>query len=203
MSDAFFIPGPVGEIEAEITASATHQGRWAVFCHPHPIMGGNMHDQVVAMVAVALGTLGVNTLRFNFRGAGASAGSHDGGVGEVDDLLAVHGWLEREHAPSALSLGGYSFGSNIAWQAQARLEHVEHVLLIAPVVTRMDYSAPVPATMPRTSVIAGSSDDFIDLDALEGWANGQMNVTIIPGADHFFSTCSAELQQAVAELEGD
>jgi alpha/beta superfamily hydrolase len=201
MSNAFFIPGPVGDIETELTPAATHEGRWAILCHPHPMMGGNMHDQVVGMAAAALATTGVSTLRFNFRGAGASAGSHDDGVGEVDDLLAVYAWLKQGHAPSTLILGGYSFGSNIAWQAQARLDDVEHVLLIAPVVTHMDYTAPPAAR--RTSVIAGDSDDFVELGALDAWANGRFDVTIIPGENHFFSTGGAQLQQLVAEMEDD
>lgn len=199
MSNAFSIAGPVGALEAEITPANDEAGRWAILCHPHPMMGGTMQDHVVGVAAAALATMGISTLRFNFRGAGASDGRFDGAVGEVDDLLAAHAWLMHEHSPSTLTLGGYSFGSNIAWQAQGKLDAVGHVLLIAPVVTHMDYGA--PAVAQRTTVIAGSADDFVDLAALEAWADGRFDVSIVQGADHFFSTGADALQQIVVEME--
>ena len=39
-----------------------------VVCHPHPLFGGNMHNNVVSAVTYHLSTVGIATLKFNFRG---------------------------------------------------------------------------------------------------------------------------------------
>jgi len=69
-----------------------------VILHPHPLYGGTMHNKVVSTLARAFLELGLHTLRFNFRGTGASEGSFDHGEGESADLMAVLAWL-RVHRP--------------------------------------------------------------------------------------------------------
>src|SRR5437867_9250697 len=61
----------------------------AVVLHPHPLYGGDMENHVVVALCSVLNALGATTLRFNFRGAGASQGTHDNGRGEVEDVLAA------------------------------------------------------------------------------------------------------------------
>ena len=80
----------------------------ALLAHPHPQMGGTMRDAVLDTVADALLERGICCLRFNFRGAGASAGTFDGGDGECDDLAAVLRWLADETS-APVWLAGYSF----------------------------------------------------------------------------------------------
>ncbi len=158
------IPSPTGQLEAhfEQAASAT---RAMVICHPHPQYGGSMHDAVVDTVDAAARRHAFATLRFNFRGVGASSGRFDNGVGEVDDLLTALAWLRDRTQPFPVWLAGYSFGSNIVWRALERAGLVEGVLLIAPPVALMDFAAR-PASNAKLTVIAGDADDYVDADAL-------------------------------------
>ena len=80
------IPGPEGPLEALLDAPAGEARAAAVFAHPHPLHGGTMHTKAVYQAAKALARIGVATLRFNFRGVGRSAGTFDGGPGEMEDF---------------------------------------------------------------------------------------------------------------------
>jgi len=75
---------------------------------------------VVSMLERALRELGLATLRFNFRGVGASEGTHDDGEGETRDVVALAGWLERVKPGHALMLAGFSFGAYVALRAAGR-----------------------------------------------------------------------------------
>ena len=93
---SFFIDGPAGRLEALLnigSPAATHTG---LVCHPHPMFGGTMHNKVVFHAMKALHSIGFPVLRFNFRGTGLSAGQHDDGRGEVDDVQAALAWLKSE-----------------------------------------------------------------------------------------------------------
>ena len=81
-----------------------------IMCHPHPLFGGTMDNKVVATVIRSAQRLGINTLRFNFRGVGNSNGEHDHGQGEQGDVLAaidfavLQGWHK-------IIVAGFSFGA--------------------------------------------------------------------------------------------
>ena len=84
----FFLEGPAGRLEAILwtPSSSARPPLAAVVCHPHPLFGGTMHNKVVYQAAKSLDGRGIPVLRFNFRGAGLSAGVHDRGQGEKDDV---------------------------------------------------------------------------------------------------------------------
>lgn len=201
MSDTLFIPGPVGRLEADIVQAAEFTGgsdassQLAVLCHPHPGYGGSRHDAVLDCLARALVHRGVDVLRFNFRGVGASGGSIQGDGAEVDDLLAVTAWVEQEYPTARLWLGGYSFGAAVAWQTLDSLSPCR-VLLIAPPVGRMHF----PPRMPDMPVHAfvGADDEFVDASALQRLHG--LTVVSLAGADHFFSGQHDILRQAIADI---
>jgi uncharacterized protein len=192
------IASPTGRLEALLSDSPGDR-RAIVLCHPHPQYGGSMHDGVLDTVEGAARRHGFTTVRFNFRGVGASSGRYDNGVGEVDDLLAVVDWTRARNGAKPLWIGGYSFGSNVAWRALDRCGEVEGVVLVAPPVAMMDFSAR-PRRMPNLTIVAGERDDFVDASDLDRWARDaapSARVVKLPGADHFFSGGHAALERAV------
>src|SRR6476469_10455968 len=83
----------------------------AFVAHPHPLFGGTMDNKVVQTLARAFVQAGWTSVRFNFRGVGGSAGEHDAGNGEADDMRA----LVHAIAPEGpIAIGGFSFGAFVA-----------------------------------------------------------------------------------------
>ena len=180
------VAGPVGPIDCAIdTPSHPLPPRGlAVVAHPHPLFGGTMDNKVVQTIARALLQLGWRVLRFNFRGVGGSAGTHDEGRGECEDLLAVI--AAQRQAGEALVLGGFSFGAYVTTLAAAALpegEKASRIVLVGPSTQRAT-PAPVPSD---TLVIHGETDDVVPLSAVFDWARPQhLPVTVVPGVGHFF-----------------
>jgi alpha/beta superfamily hydrolase len=176
------LAGPAGALEAVLEAPAGEPRGLAVLCHPHPLHGGTMDNKVVQTLARALRQCGWRTLRFNYRGVGASHGQWDGGRGEVDDALAaVAAW----RAPGQpLVLGGFSFGGYVAAQAAQRLaEPAQRLVLIAPATGNFEV-APVPQD---SLVVHGEHDEVVPLAATLAWARPQaLPVLVVPGGGHFF-----------------
>ena len=189
----FSIAGPAGALECAIDTPAAAPRGLAVLCHPHPQFGGTLDNKVVQTLARALVQLGYTSLRFNFRGIGASQGAWDEGRGEIDDALAV---IAAQRAPGqVLVLGGFSFGGYVASQAATRLtEPAERLVLVGPAVHNFSVAA-VPAD---TLVIHGEQDDVVPLQAVFDWARPQaLPVTVLPGAGHFFHGQLPVLKQIV------
>jgi uncharacterized protein len=178
------VAGPRGSIECAVDAPNDAPRGVAVLCHPHPQHGGTMDNKVVQTLSRAFRHLGYTSVRFNFRGVGASAGEWAQGVGEIDDALAVVAAFRAPDQP--LVLAGFSFGAYVAANAAARLaasSGVERLVLVGPAASRFEMG-PVPA---GTLVIHGEADDVVPLNAVFDWARPQaLPVTVIPGAGHFF-----------------
>ena len=191
------IDGPVGAIECaiDLPADRTEPRGVAVVAHPHPLFGGTLDNKVVQTLARALVLLGYETVRFNFRGVGATAGTHDEGRGESDDMLAVIEAFRRPGLP--LVLGGFSFGGYVTTLAGARLAGeaaAERIVLIGPSTQRAT-PAPVPAD---TLVIHGETDDVVPLASTLDWARPQqLPVIVMPGVGHFFHGQLPQLRQLI------
>ena len=190
------IPGPTGVLEAMLDATGEARDNFAVLCHPHPQYGGNMFDTVLDVLATACQRCDMATLRFNFRGVGASDGGYDNGSGEVQDLLATIAWLKAEYDIRALWLGGYSFGANVVWKALPLTEAPQRVLLVAPPVGFMEFDGQGPRC--PVDVFTGDADEFIDNDALTRWQDVESHV--IQGANHFFMGAMDQLGTAIDEV---
>ncbi|RRA50248.1 alpha/beta hydrolase [Acidipila sp. EB88] len=85
-------------------------------CHPHPLLGGTLHNKVVYHAMKVFTDLGLPVLRFNFRGAGRSEGVHDHGQGEQDDARAAINWLAARYQRPVLA-AGFSFGAHMVLRA--------------------------------------------------------------------------------------
>jgi alpha/beta superfamily hydrolase len=190
------ITGQAGDIEIAVDgpdtsslSSGTPRGV-VVIAHPHPLFGGTMDNKVVQTVARAFVQSGWTAVRFNFRGVGGSAGAHDEGRGELEDLLAVVEHASPQAAGGALALAGFSFGAFVTTHAHARLvtqRPVDKLVLVGTSVSRSP-AAPIDAAAhPRTLVIHGEQDDTVLLADVMDWARPQaLPVTVVPGGGHFF-----------------
>lgn len=199
------IDGPAGPLEAVLSVpDAASPGRVAIICHPNPAMGGTMTNKVVFSLHRACRDQSLMTLRFNFRGVGASAGAFDHGAGEQDDLLAVLAWAWRELAARELVLAGFSFGSFVAasvWpRALAGGWRGRSLILAAPPVTRFPLDG--HALPAGTRVIYGDADEVVDPLAIRDWLAAQpaaLEVCVLAGAGHFFHGRLTELKAWVEE----
>jgi alpha/beta superfamily hydrolase len=198
------LAGPAGAIECAIDLPTGAARGTVVVCHPHPQHGGTLDNKVVQTLARAFVQLGWRSVRFNFRGVGASEGAWDDGVGEIADALAV---IEAQRAVAApFMLAGFSFGAYVASHAAARLADdakPQRMVLVGPSTQRQPMAA-VPAD---TVVIHGETDDVVPLAATLDWARPQsLPVIVFPGVGHFFhgqlgllkSVVVRELQPRVA-----
>lgn len=185
------LQGAAGTIEALVDTPTPADGSalrgMAVIAHPHPLFGGTMTNKVVQTVARACVLSGWQAVRFNFRGVGASQGVHDGGRGELDDLLAV---VEQAAPQGPLVLAGFSFGAFVTSHAVGRLasqRDIARVVLVGTAASRFTV-APIPPDLhARTLVVHGEVDDTVPLAGVMDWARSQhLPVTVIPGVEHFF-----------------
>ena len=150
----------------------------ALVAHPHPLHGGTLDNKVAQTLARAFVELGYTAWRPNFRGVGASEGTHDEGRGEVDDLAAVLAHTRSEKPV----LAGFSFGAAVQTRLAQRVKP-ERMVLVGLAVNHLEVP-PVPAD---TILIHGEEDTTVPLAGVLAWARPQdLAVVVVPGADHFF-----------------
>lgn len=183
------LPGPVGAIElaCALPEPGTARAGTAVICHPHPLQGGTMHNKVVTIIERALRELGLATVRFNFRGVGASEGSYDEGNGESDDLAAIVGWVREVRPGDAVWLAGFSFGSYVALRNAQRLDAAA-LVTVAPPVGRWDFSQITLPVCPWL-VVQGEEDEVVDPAAVFDWIASLAEppqLVRMPETGHFF-----------------
>lgn len=198
-TQTLLLQGAAGAIEAlrDVPEQGTARGV-AVIAHPHPLFGGTMHNKVVQTLAKAFVQCGWQTVRFNFRGVGASAGMHDGGLGEADDMLAVIGQVAPQ---GPLALAGFSFGAFVTSQVAQTLVPVrglDKLVLVGTAASRFSV-APIALDLhDKTLVLHGEQDDTVPLSSVMDWARPQsLPVMVVPGAGHFFHGQLPLLKSAV------
>ncbi|MGO4004431.1 alpha/beta hydrolase [Pseudomonas fluorescens] len=166
------IDGPVGQLEALYLDSPEPRGL-ALICHPNPVQGGTMLNKVVSTLQRTARDAGFITLRFNYRGVGASAGSHDMGTGEVDDAQAAARWLRAKHPELPMTLMGFSFGGFVAASLGGRLEaegeSLTRLFMVAPAVMRLGSQDQLPQHCTLT-LIQPETDEVIDPQLVYDWS---------------------------------
>ena len=195
----FTLQGPVGEIELAVDEPHGLLRGVAVISHPHPRFGGTMDNKVVQTLARAFVQCGWRAVRFNFRGVGASAGVHDNGQGELQDLLAV---VQDQAPEGALALAGFSFGAFVTSHGIEQLRQqrqLDKLVLVGTATTRFAVAPLAPELHERTLVVHGEIDDTVPLADVMNWARPQkLPVTVIPGVEHFFHGQLTLLRSLVA-----
>ena len=201
-------PAPPGTIGADGRISAGHpEGLRAavVFAHPHTGYGGTMHTKMVYQSAKALSRIGCAVLRFNFRGAGASAGSFNEGPGEMDDFRAALDFMAAQYPGAPLWVAGTSFGAWVALTVGAEDPRVSTLVGIAPPLSRYDFGAVERSTKPKF-FIQGEFDEICPLKVMREFyarAAEPKELVVIDAADHLFDGKVGEAADALEDLLED
>jgi alpha/beta superfamily hydrolase len=186
------IDGPLGAIEIIVENPGAPRGI-ALICHPHPLYGGTASNKVVQTLAVTFARMGYVALRPNFRGVGESAGTHDEGRGESEDMLAVLADAQRRYGDLPVALAGFSFGAYVQTRvakALAEAHHPAQRLVLVGIAAGFVEGArhyETEAVASDSIVIHGSEDETVPLANVLAWAKPlDLPVVVVPGADHFF-----------------
>jgi alpha/beta superfamily hydrolase len=172
----------------------------AVVCHPHPLHGGTLHNKVVFRAARGFERADVATLRFNFRGAGTSQGTHDNGAGEQRDVEAAIDWVQSRHARKPLILGGFSFGSWVASKVGCVRNDIAAMFLIGAPVNNYDLGYLKHCRHPIL-FLHGSDDEHGDVEALSRLVEKchRAELVVVAGADHFFRNQVEVVEETIRE----
>lgn len=203
-SQKIMLPGAVGQIEALIDSHQTsplerqqekNHRYIAVCCHPHPLHLGTMTNKVIHTASRAIASLGIPSIRFNFRGVGKSEGQFAEGIGEQDDLQKVVQWCQKEYPLHRLILCGFSFGAYISALQAGHLQ-AQVLISIAPPVSRVEFNE---FDRPKGDwlVIHGENDELVDPVKVLNWHSQQSNppdLIMISAASHFFHGKLVELR---------
>lgn len=179
-------------------------GPAAVVCHPHPLYGGDMDNNVVVAVAEALAGAGIVALRFNFRGTGGSGGAFGGGAAEREDVDAALAFLAGQRGVDGDRLGlvGYSFGALVALGASPGAARA--LVAVSPPLAL----AELPVRLPDCPIllVTGGRDDIApaaSLRALAESARDRCEAVVLPGADHFWWGQEGRLAEEVLRFLKD
>jgi alpha/beta superfamily hydrolase len=197
----FFITGAAGQLECALDLPEGAPRGVALVAHPHPLYGGTMDNKVAQTLARAFVSIGYATARMNFRGVGQSAGLHDKGHGETDDMALLHEHMQKQYPGLPVALAGFSFGTYVQSHLQQRLTEqgkpAERLVLVGSAAGKWQM-ADVPA---NTILIHGEQDETIPLSAVLDWARPQdLPVIVISGADHFFHRKLQHIKNFVVEM---
>jgi hypothetical protein len=189
------------------TAMSAGPAPAVVVCHPHPLYGGSMHNNVTYSLAAALVSANISALLFNFRGVGGSDGAHGGGTGEQEDVKAALDYLQSLKGIDGkrLGLAGYSFGGGVVLPVACSDDRVRAFALISPYSEDRQYGLLKTCTKPML-IIGGSRDELVTPEEVEMCASaaaGPKHLEIISGADHFWGGYEERLAGLTAAFFSD
>lgn len=203
-NQSLVLAGPAGALEAEtLCPRAAPVAATAVILHPHPLFGGTLHNKVVHTLARGFAEHGIASVRFNFRGVGASAGVFANAEGETDDALAVVDWVRQQCPDHAVWLAGFSFGAYVALRAAAATRaHIAGLVTVAPAVHLYDFSSLSQPGCPWL-LIQGEADEVVPVESVRQWVGGLAHppeTRFLPGVGHFFHQRLGDIQQALRDF---
>ena len=198
-----FIPASVGQLEAILKEphGAAAKGV-ALVCHPHPLGGGTMHNKVVFRAAAGLVDAGLTTLRFNFRGVGASSGTHDGNA-ETQDVRDVLDYLSANYPGMDITLAGFSFGTRMGSEVGMDDPRVVRLISIGTPVDKYDDFDYLENVRKPILFVHGDRDEFGSVPSLRALTdrvaanNPDTEVAIFKNCGHFFDDHLAELRETI------
>lgn len=197
-----FIPASHGQLEAIIKEPTGEPRGVGLVCHPHPLGGGTMHNKVVFRAAAGLVDAGLITLRFNFRGVGASTGEHNEIEGGIQDVRDALDYLSSEYPGNDITLAGFSFGSRTGMAVGMHDDRVKRLISIGtPVGKYADYDFLIGNTKPILFV-HGDRDEFGSVEDLKELVDpvsktAETELVIFDDCGHFFDEHLDKLREAV------
>lgn len=204
------LAGAAGAIEAvvEDPGIAAQPTAFMVVCHPHPLHGGTLHNKVVTTLARCAHERGAPSIRFNYRGVGASAGEFDEGRGETQDALAAVAYGRQRWPAAELWLAGFSFGGHVALRASTTrgVGTVSRLVTVAPALGR-NYGSVREVSVPSCPwlIVQGDADDVIDGNMVIEWAamfEPPPQLVVLPGVGHYFHGQLSALHDNVVPFLG-
>jgi alpha/beta superfamily hydrolase len=197
----FFLDGIVGKLECALDLPEGEVRGIGLVAHPHPLYGGTMDNKVAQTLARAFVALGYAAVRMNFRGVGKSAGTHDHGHGETDDMALLLKHMQQQYPDLPFALSGFSFGTFVQSQLQQRLiaegNPAERLVLIGSAAGKWA----MPDIPANTILIHGELDETIPMQAVLDWLRPQdIPLIVIPGADHFFHRRLNHIKNFIVDL---
>jgi len=187
-------------LEGIFLAGGEQAASGAVVAPPHPLFGGSMDHPVCNELAYACSDAGLASLRFNWRGVGASAGAPSG---EPDDAEADYRAATAHLADTVegpLVAAGYSFGAATAVRVAAREPRCRRLLLVAPPLPMLD-RALLEGFGGSVLIVAAGHDEFSPIAELRSLAEAlpRAHLHPVPDADHFFMAGLAEIARATGD----
>ena len=197
--ECVFIDSGNTKIEGLLENLSGREG--VVVTHPHPLYGGNMHNNVVDAIVQGYHKKGYSTFRFNFRGVGGSQGVYDNGIGEQEDVRAALNYL-FDLGKDSIDLAGYSFGAWVNALGLETFEHVSRMIMVSPPLNLISFDF-LKYNPKIQLLIVGNRDEIAGYEAIEGslvnW-NPEAVLRIIDGADHFYGGKTNELKSIITDF---
>ncbi|MEP7076867.1 MAG: alpha/beta fold hydrolase [Acidobacteriota bacterium] len=200
-----FIPASHGRLEAILKEPAGTPSGVGLVCHPHPLGGGTMHNKVVFRIAAGLIDAGLVTLKFNFRGVGASTGEHDEIPGGKQDVVDALDYLAENYPSEPITLAGFSFGSRVGMEVGIDDDRVVRLISIGtPVDKYRDFEFLKKVRKPIL-FIHGDKDEFGSIDNLKRLVdeiskkNNDVELEVFQDSGHFFDEHLNELRDVVRD----
>jgi uncharacterized protein len=175
-----------------------------IICHPHPLYGGSMDNNVVMSLSDALLRASLITFRFNFRGVGGSQGSYSNGTGEEKDVDAAISFVagRKEVDVQNIGLAGYSAGAAFGMPAGCRESRVRALAAVSPPLAMSDFAFLTHCAKPKF-IISGSEDDFTPAQEFNEFCQRlppPMEHYCVEGADHFWWGHEKEIAEKAADF---
>ena len=196
-----FIPASHGQLEAILKKPNGELKGVALVCHPHPLGQGTMHNKVVYRAAAGLIDAGLVTLRFNFRGVGASTGEHDGDE-ERQDVRDALLFLSENYPNQPITLAGFSFGSRIGTEVAMTDKRVVRLISIGTPVDKYEDFDYLENLRKPILFVHGDKDEFGSVESLNALvakvsANADTKLIVFQNCGHFFDDHLTELKNAI------
>jgi alpha/beta superfamily hydrolase len=161
-----------------------------IVCHPHPLYGGSMDNNVVYSLFEALTQASLASFKFNFRGVGGSQGEFGQGIGEQEDVEAAISFIStlKDVDSKRIGLAGYSAGAGFALPVGLNDVRIKALAAVSPPLSMFDFDFLKVCPKPKL-LISGSRDNFTSADQFLEFCQNlpePKEYESIEGADHFW-----------------